>query len=160
MAGRKTATKKRARKAAPPDVVQFPPIPRVPPPPLVPEDPRQVQAARIIGAIAKVARSTMELSGPNLVKGFHASAVDLGRLQDALERGLGRFSDEQIKARWPELFRWISDVIAAWVQRYKHMKIERTERGVHIELETQDDLGYYEYVFGVFPHRARPKSRS
>src|SRR5258708_18183347 len=116
MAARRTA-KKRTRKAAPSEVVQFPPIPRIPPPPLVPEDPRQVQAARIIGAIAKVARSTMELSGPNLVKGFHASAVDLGRLQQAMERGLGRFSDEQITARWPELFHWIADVIAAWVQR-------------------------------------------
>jgi hypothetical protein len=77
-----------------------------------------------------------------------------------MERGLGRFTDEQIKDRWPEVFNWIADVIAAWVQRYKHLKIERGERGVTIAMETQDDRGYYHYEFDVLPYRARRKGRS
>ena len=154
----------RKRKKTTPDapdggVVRFPPVPRVPPPPLLSEDPRQVTAARIIGAVAKVAQTSMEVGGPNLVKGFHASAVDLGRLQQALERGLSRFDYAQIEARWSEVFDWIRRVVGAWVQRYKHMKIERFERGIRIELETQDDHGYYHYTFDVFPHRGRPARR-
>ena len=38
------------------------------------------------------------------------------------------------------------------------MHIERRELGIRIELETQDDLGHYEYAFDVFPRRkARTK---
>jgi hypothetical protein len=38
------------------------------------------------------------------------------------------------------------------------MHIERREQGILIELETQDDLGYYEYRFDVFPRR-KPKAK-
>jgi hypothetical protein len=44
------------------------------------------------------------------------------------------------------------------VQRCKRMRIERHQTGVRIELETQDDHGYYEYRFDVFPRRGA-KSR-
>jgi hypothetical protein len=114
-----------------------------------------VHLARIIGAVAKAAETTMQVAGPNLVTGFHASAVDLGRLQHALEHGLARFDGSQIEARWSELFDWIRRVIGAWVQRYKSMKIVRLESGVRVELQTQDDLGYYDYAFDVFPRRGR-----
>jgi hypothetical protein len=95
----------------------------------------------------------MLVSGPNLSTGFHASAVDVGRLQVALERGLARFDDAQLETRWDEVFNWIRRVVRAWVQRSKRMRIERRQAGIRIELETQDDFGYYEYGFDVFPRR-------
>jgi hypothetical protein len=91
----------------------------------------------------------MAVAGPNLVRGFHASSVDLGRLQDALRRGVRRFDDAGLEARWPDVLAWIRRVIAQWVQRYKRLKIERHAGGVHIEIETQDDRGYYRYEFDV-----------
>jgi hypothetical protein len=33
------------------------------------------------------------------------------------------------------------------------MHIERRDLAIRIELETQDDLGHYEYGFDVFPRR-------
>ncbi len=159
MAARKRSTTTLTRDDAPNSVVAFPPLPRVPAPPVLPSDTRQTQAAHIIGVVAKAAQSTMEVSGPNLVRGFHASAVDLGQLQHTLERGLGRFDDAQIESRWSEVFDWIRRVLRAWVQRCKQMKIERAERGIRIELETQDDLGYYHYAFDVFPSRRRRGGR-
>jgi hypothetical protein len=151
--------RKTARDSSEGGVAQFPPVPRIPAPPLLPEDTRQSQAARIIGAVAKVAQTSMKVGGPNLAKGFHASAVDLGRLQETLERGLARFDHAQIEARWPEVLGWIQHVIAAWVQRYKHLKIERGERGISIDIQTQDDLGYYRYAFDVFRRRSGPERR-
>jgi len=132
-------------------VVSFPPLPRIPAPPVLPDDPRQRRAGHILGKIAVVAQASMEVAGPNLVRGFHASAVDLGRLQGALRRGLARFNGAQLEARWPEVFEWLRRVIAAWVQRYKHLKIERLASGIHIEIQTQDDHGYYRYEFDVIP---------
>ena len=153
MAGRRP--RKATRDATDSGVVRFPPVPRVPPPPLLSEDPRQLRVARIVGAVTKVVQTSMEVRGPNLVRGFHASNVDLGRLQHALERGLSRFDDTQIEARWSEVFDWTRRVIGAWVQRYKKLKIVRFEKGIRIELRAQDDLGYYDYAFDVFPHRGR-----
>ncbi len=95
----------------------------------------------------------MHVSGPNLSTGFYASAVDIGRLQAALEHGLARFDETQIETRWDEIFGWIGRVARTWVQRCKRMRIERRQMGIRIELETQDDLGYYEYGFDVFPGR-------
>jgi hypothetical protein len=150
--------KKATHDATGGDVVRFPPIPRVPPPPVLLEDPRQVHARRIIGAVAKLAQASMEVAGPNFVKGFHASAVDLGRLQHALERGLARFEAAQIEARWSEVLDWIQRVVGAWVQRRKHLKIERFETGIRVELQTQDDLGYYDYAFDVSLAAGNPRA--
>ncbi len=135
------------------EVAAFPPIPRPPKAPQLPADPRQSGSAHIIGTIASAAASSMLVAGPNLSNGFHASAVDVGRLQSALERGLARFDGNQLEARWSEIFDWIRRVARSWVQRCKHMHIERRQAGIRIELETQDDLGYYEYKFDVFPRR-------
>jgi hypothetical protein len=101
--------------------------------------------------------ANLPVSGPNFANGFSASAVDLGRLQDVLERGLRRFDLASVERRWPEVERWIHDVLRAWVQRRKVVRIERRERGVRIELTTQDGRGYYDYAFDVFPGRAAPR---
>lgn len=139
-------------------VTPFPPVPKLPKAPQFPADARQSSSAHVIGAIAGIARATPQFSGPNLSTGFHASAVDLGRLQSVLERGLARFDDGQLEARWDEVSDWIRRVARSWVQRCKKMHIERRELGIRIELETQDDLGRYEYCFDVFPRRkARAK---
>lgn len=93
-------------------------------------------------------------AGPNFATGFWASAVDLGRLQDILERGLRRFDLASLERRWPEVEPWMYDVLRGWVQRRKVVRIERRELGVRVELTTQDDRGYYDYAFDVFPGRA------
>lgn len=102
----------------------------------------------------------MHVSGPNLSSGFHASAVDLGRLQSTLQRGLTRFDQVQLEARWEEIFDWIRRVLRSWVQRCKSMRIERHDDAIYIELETQDDRGYYSYAFDVFPRRRRASPTS
>jgi len=135
------------------NVARFPPLPRLPPPPRFPQDPRQQQTRRILGGIARAAQSQLVLAGPNLVKGFPASAVDLGRLKTALERGVHRLDAEQVAERWDEVFAWMRRLIAAWVQRYKMLKIVQRGGGIRVEIQTQDDHGYYDYAFDVFPGR-------
>jgi hypothetical protein len=100
----------------------------------------------------------MRLGGPNLSRGYYASAVDLGRVQHALERGLARFDPTVLEARWSEVFPWIGNVLRVWVQRTKRMKIERVGAGIRIEMQTQDDLGYYDYAFDAFPARGRAET--
>ena len=134
-------------------VARIPPLPRIPLAPSFPPDPRQVSTRRIIGAIAAVAKDTMTLAGPNFVEGFPASAVNVGQLQEAMERGLRRFTGANLVDRWDDVFGWLLRVLRSWVQRAKHIKIKRVERAVRIEVQTQDDLGYYDYAFDVFPDR-------
>jgi len=138
------------------NVARFPPLPRVPSPPRFPPDARQQQTSRVLGNIARAVQSEMVLAGPNLIKGFPASGVDLGRLKDALERGVQRLNAEQVADRWDEFQGWMRRVIAAWVQRYKMLKFKRFESGIRVEMQTQDDYGYYEYAFDVFPKRQAP----
>jgi hypothetical protein len=107
-----------------------------------------------------MAEGTMGLAGPNFTTGFHASAVDLGRLQAALTRGVGRLDRAQLEARWDEVFKWIMKVLRAWVQRYKSVHIKRNEIGVRVEMQTQDDHGYYSYGFDVFPRISEKASPS
>lgn len=147
-------------KAEPPTkVVHFPPLPRIPTAPRFAPDPRQRRTSHILGEIARAVESEMVVAGPNLVQGFPASAVDLGRLQDALERGVQRLNAEQIAERWDEVLTWMRRVIRSWVQRYKMLKIERLEHGIRVEMQTQDDYGYYEYAFDVFPKSDASKRR-
>jgi hypothetical protein len=61
----------------------------------------------------------------------------------------------QVKGRWDEIRQWFLHVLRAWVQRYKSVKIEPRADGIRVEIETQDDHGYYHYGFDVFPGRAR-----
>jgi hypothetical protein len=99
----------------------------------------------------------MRVAGANLSTGFHASGVDLGRLQVALERGTARLDMVQIAERWDEVRAWMHDVLRAWVQRFKMLHIERRESGIRVEFQTQDDHGYYSYGFDVFAGRtAKP----
>ena len=140
------------------NVVPFPPLPPIPRAPRLPLDARQAGTTRILGALTRMAEGTMRLAGPNFTTGFHASAVDLGRLQAALTRGVGRLDAAQLEARWDEVFTWMMKVLRAWVQRYKSVKIKRNDLGVRVEIQTQDDHGYYSYGFDVFP-RIRGKAR-
>ena len=133
------------------NVVAFPPLPRVPRPPDAAADPRQAGARHVIGQLQSSA--DLLASGPNFATGFWASAVDLGRLQDVLERGLRRFDPASVERRWPEVERWMHDALRSWVQRRKVVRIERRERGIRVEFTTQDDRGYYDYAFDVFPGR-------
>lgn len=137
-------------------VARFPPMPRIPVAPRLPTDTRQARTMRILGAVASAVETKMHLAGPNFATGFHASAVDLGQLQTVLAKGVARFDAAQVEERWDEIFEWMMRVLRTWVQRYKRAKIERREKGIRVELETQDDRGYYSYGFDVFPGRSTP----
>ncbi len=95
----------------------------------------------------------MHVAGPNFATGFHAASVDIGRLQTVLGRGIARLDGAQVEARWDEIHSWMGRVVRAWVQRCKTLRIKRLEKGVRVEIETQDDHGYYSYGFDVFPNR-------
>ena len=74
-------------------------------------------------------------------------------------RGIARLDMRQVEARWDEVREWMRGVLRTWVQRYKMLNIERHENGIRVEIETQDDCGYYLYGFDVFPGRkARAES--
>ena len=60
-----------------------------------------------------------------------------------------------IESRWPEVFDWIGRITSSWVQRRKSMTITRSEEGIAIAMQTQDDLGYYDYAFDMIADRAR-----
>jgi hypothetical protein len=115
---------------------------------------------RILGAVGRVAGAQMHLAGPNFSTGYYASAVDLGALQTALSRGVARLDAVQVEERWDEVLDWMRRVLRAWVQRYKHLEIERHSSGIRVEMETQDDHGYYTYAFDVFPGRRVIKARA
>ena len=64
----------------------------------------------------------------------------------------GRFRPREVRWR-PRVFSWMRRLLRSWVQRCKLVKIERQELGIRVELETQDDQGYYKYGFDVFPRK-------
>jgi hypothetical protein len=113
---------------------------------------------RIVGALTDHAEPEMRLATPNFTTGYYAASVDLGSLQEVLGRAIARFDMALVEERWEEILGWMRDVLRAWVQRYKHLRIERRENGIRVEIETQDDHGYYSYAFDVLPgrqHKAR-----
>ncbi len=134
-------------------VAQFPPLPPIPPPPQRPPDERQAKASQIIGGLAGALETEMRVAGPNLATGYYASSADLGRLQAELAKGVARLTVAQVEERWDELSSWMHRFLRSWVQRCKVVTIERQELGVRIEIETQDDHGYYKYGFDVFPRK-------
>jgi hypothetical protein len=134
-------------------VARFPPLPAFPPAPQQPPDARQAQTRQIIAGLAGAVEAETQVAGPNLTTGYFASSVDLGRLQSELAKGVARLNAAQLEERWDEVFSWMHRLLRAWVQRCKLMKIERKELGIRVELETQDDHGYYEYRFEVFPRK-------
>lgn len=96
----------------------------------------------------------MRFQTSNTTTGFHASAVDLGRLKSELERAIVRFDMETVHARWGvDLGAWMTRLVFSWVQRAKELKFDLRERGVRVQIETQDDAGYYDYAFDVMPGR-------
>jgi hypothetical protein len=137
------------------ELVPFPPLPSAPLPPRFPPDPRQRARNRIIGAISsQLSEGEMQLAADIGVTGYPASGVNLGQIKDALEDALERFSMATLQARWESDVRsFIFSVLHAWVQRAKHMKADLCDKGIAIEIETQDDHGYYHYRFDVFPGR-------
>lgn len=135
-------------------VVPFPPVPPRPEPPHLPPDERQAQFRRIAGAIANAAGEDLRVAVANTVSGFPASAVDVGRLKTALESGVAGFSMRLVRQRWNvDVADWLGGTILSWVQRCKTLSMDKRDHGVHVEIETQDDLGYYTYAFDVFPGR-------
>lgn len=109
---------------------------------------------RITANLSSLVGDEMRLQTANTADGFFASAVDLGRLKKAIEDGLQRFDIDTLRARWEiDVRDWIAGLVARWVQRVKQMNIDLRERGVHLHVHTQDDLGYYEYRFDIFPGR-------
>lgn len=138
----------------PPGLVHFPPLPPLPEPPRTGDDPRQRTLQRITGNLSRSLGDEMHLQTANTTTGFFASAVDLGRLRAAIENGLQRFDIDTLRARWEiDVRDWIGDLLPRWVQRVKELNLELCERGIHLRVHTQDDLGYYEYGFDVFPGR-------
>jgi hypothetical protein len=141
-------------------VVRMPALPKIPRPPRLSVDRRQRTARHIIGRVADIASSEMAVVGPNFTSGFHAASVDLARLKDVLERGVRDFTAKQLDDRWDEVLDWMRRAIRQWVQRYKELRIERSGDGICVRMQTQDDLGYYDYAFDVFPARGSARSRS
>jgi hypothetical protein len=137
------------------NVVRFPPLPPVPTPPSFPVDPRQQGAARIFARLGSALEGAdLVASTANLSSGFPAASVDLARLKDALEAGLAGFNAEQLAARWEVDVRdWVHSVLFRWVQRCKQITARLAPNGIAIELQSQDDRGYYTYRFDVFPGR-------
>jgi hypothetical protein len=134
------------------DVARFPPLPEIPQPPETSPDKRQQTFHRIVGRIADDLFDDDRLATANTAYGYRASAVDLGALQDLLGGAIRRFDIAQVRDRWNEdLFTWMRRAVFAWVQRCKMLQMTVEENGIRINLETQDDHGYYRYEFDVFP---------
>lgn len=137
-----------------PGLVHFPPLPALPEPPQLAPDPRQRTLQRISANLAGLLADGMQLGTANTTHGFHASAVDLGRLKAALEDGLRRFDMDTLRARWDVDIRvWVAALLMRWVQRVKEADFDVREIGVHLRVRTQDDAGYYDYAFDIFPGR-------
>ena len=138
------------------DVLRFPPLPPIPDPPTGLHDDRQRTFVRVIGGLgSQLGNGDIFVSPASLATGYRASAVDLGRIQEEIERALELFDMEQVRSRWnDDLFVWLRRMLLMWIQRCKflHFDIDG-EKGIHIEVQTQDDRGYYEYHVEAFPGR-------
>jgi hypothetical protein len=136
---------------APGKLVLLPALPPPPRPPKTHTDSRQSQRGDDdppppLGGVSGPAGAP--------ARGFIASAVDLGRLKAALELGIVSFTITQLQSRWGvDVRAWMMSVLRTWVQRPKFIRLELRDRGVRVQLQTQDDFGYYEYSFDVFPGR-------
>jgi hypothetical protein len=78
--------------------------------------------------------------------------VDLGELKELLESGTKRLTMAQLEARFhDDIQSFVHSVVTMWVQRPKEISSELRENGIHVRVKTQDDHGYYDYAFDVFP---------
>ena len=132
-------------------VFAFPPLPSPPEPPRFDRDPRQATVTRIVGGLGGQLGGEVTVRGPNLERGFRASAVDVGAIQQMLERSLARFDEAVLEDRWDDVRLWVQRVVLAWAQRVKELRVERLGGAFRVEIECQDDWGYYRYGFDVFP---------
>lgn len=137
-------------------VALFPPLPPRPEPPRFPPDQRQAAFHGITGRLAEQITGAVAddfgFATANTVTGFPASAVDLGRLREALESGIAAFDSALVHERWDiDVSRWLRATVLRWIQRCKSIRLDKRERGIRVEIETQDDHGYYQYAFDVFP---------
>ena len=126
----------------------FPPLPSVKPPsPGRSTDPRQASALRIIEGLAGRLPSALHTGS-----GYRASCVDLGELKELIESGTKRLTRPQLEARFHhDIQSFVHSVVTMWVQRPKEISSELCEDGIRVRVKTQDDLGYYDYAFDVFP---------
>lgn len=131
-------------------LILFSPLPEMPEPPVVGDDPRQTKFRGIIGALADATRDHVQLNVTNLDTGYHASAPALGVLKSAHEETLGHFDMRGVRDRWEkDLQRWLSNSLARWIQRTKQVTMKLYPNGIAVEIETQDDHGYYRYCFDI-----------
>jgi hypothetical protein len=133
-------------------VVRFPPLPTIPEPEEAAADDRQKKFAQILGNIAGSLSDGVTVI--NTGTGFRASAVDLGFLQEMLGLAIKTFDMTAVRERWEDDLRpWFVEALMTWIQRCKELRFELNEYGVRVEIDTQDDCGYYRYEFAVFPGR-------
>lgn len=135
-------------------VVHFPPLPPLPEPPRLATDPRQQEFHKIMLGLAQSLGEAVHMQVANTTTGYHASAVDIGRMQTTLCEAVARFDLETMKSRWGvDLRKWVVDFVFSWAQRGKSLHFDWHEGGVRLRLNTQDDLGDYDYAFDVRPGR-------
>jgi hypothetical protein len=136
-------------------LVRFPPLPELPEPPVVGPDPRQKFYFRIVGTLTEATEELGRIQASNLATGYHACAPNLGVLKIAHEQALAHFDLGIIRARWEaELQRWLAKSQVRWVQRTKSISTELRANGIAVELEAQDDHGYYHYGFDLMIREA------
>jgi hypothetical protein len=136
-------------------LILFPPLPEMPEPPVVGSDPRQSSFRGIVGALADATSEWGHIRAANLVTGYHASGPSLGVIKSAHEQALAHFDMRVVHDRWEhELRRWLCSSLMRWIQRTKRVSTELHTNGIAIEMEAQDDLGYYCYGFDLMLREA------
>jgi hypothetical protein len=136
-------------------LILFPPLPEMPAPPVVGSDPRQSSFRGIVGALTEATSEWGQIRATNLALGYHASAPSLGVIKSAHEQALAHFDMRIVHDRWDQdLLRWLGKSLVRWVQRTKRVSTELHTNGIAVEIEAQDDLGYYRYGFDLMPRAA------
>jgi hypothetical protein len=137
------------------DVVRFPPLPHMPEPPVVGPDARQTAFLGIVGRLSEAIAEHGHIQATNLATGYHASAPAVGIVKSAHEQALTHFDMRNVHDRWEEdLGRWLSNSLIRWFQRTKRVSTKLYPNGIAVEIETQDDHGYYRYGFDIMIREA------
>lgn len=125
----------------------------MPEPPVVGPDPRQTVFQGIVGALSDATRGRVQAT--NTTTGFPASAPSLGEIKDAHERALTRFDMGVVQDRWDkDVGDWLRESLVRWIQRTKSLSTDLRPKGIAVEIETQDDHGYYRYSFDLMLREA------
>jgi hypothetical protein len=75
--------------------------------------------------------------------------------KNAHEQALARFDMGIASDRWErDLRRWFGKSLLRWIQRTKQITTKLHTNGISVEIETQDDLGYYHYGFDLMLREA------